>query len=111
MTIKFTWKRTLALGVAAKSSSSQQGLGRGGKGPEGNGLERWGCSCQALPAPLSALASLLKGSVAQPGEMSQFPVKGILACLGSNRGKLIRFCLQYCTSDQKFIRLPLDICL
>lgn len=46
-----------------------------------------GSSCQAFPAPLTALKSLLKGSVVHQDAKSGFPVKDILADLGSNLGK------------------------
>lgn len=105
------------------TASQQWGWGEEGKVGRAMLWKDGGSSCQALPAPLSALISLPKGSVGDQDAKSGSPVKDILAGLGSNLGKqqiksllyfifsAMGFCLQYHTSDQKFISLPLDICL
>lgn len=90
MSMRFKWE---GASISIRSSCHEYyfpavGVGVRGKAGEGSVMEGWGSSCQAIPAPLSALFSLLKGLVARQGAMSLFPVKDILASLGSNLSKL-----------------------
>lgn len=70
------------------STTSQQ-WGQGEEGQVGRAMlwKDGGSSSQALPAPLTALISLLKGSKVYQDAKSGFPVKDILAGLGSNLGQ------------------------